>query len=274
MATTCCAPRPAVRGQESRSSGRTTAPGAGVRPSPCRDQRTPRFIFHFLEKGTIAPHAKRSRGVPRMEQPTPSELHSSEPLGSATPGCAGLLPPPLFARLRHVRLHRAASPPASLCSASPSGSAAPLALLGFAVPSPSLGGWAAQRAGRAGKEANVPPHPPSPIAASRLALAGPGAGSVGGRRSAVPTLPQALNSANAPFEQGVPPSPLGGPIAHSRRAAERRPGWTTAVGGGGGLPAGPQPWSRGQRPAGPQPGSGGAAATAATRLRGVRSRPW
>ncbi len=42
IATTCWAPSPAVRGHDSRSSGRTTAPGAGVRPSPCRVQRTPR----------------------------------------------------------------------------------------------------------------------------------------------------------------------------------------------------------------------------------------
>ncbi|CAM5668941.1 hypothetical protein SANTM175S_05661 [Streptomyces antimycoticus] len=42
MATTCCAPSPAVLGHDSRSSGLTTAPGAGVRPSPCRVQRTPR----------------------------------------------------------------------------------------------------------------------------------------------------------------------------------------------------------------------------------------
>jgi hypothetical protein len=32
IATTCCAPRPIVRGQESLSSGRTTAPGGGVCP--------------------------------------------------------------------------------------------------------------------------------------------------------------------------------------------------------------------------------------------------
>ncbi len=42
IATTCWAPSPKVRGQESRSSGRTTAPGAGVFPSPCKVQRTPR----------------------------------------------------------------------------------------------------------------------------------------------------------------------------------------------------------------------------------------
>ena len=35
MASTCCAPRPTVRPHDSRSSGRTTSPGAGARPSPC-----------------------------------------------------------------------------------------------------------------------------------------------------------------------------------------------------------------------------------------------
>ncbi|GAM44761.1 hypothetical protein NSK11_contig00010-0068 [Nocardia seriolae] len=44
MATTCCAPNPKVRGHDNRSSGRTTAPGAGVRPSPCTVQRTPKPI--------------------------------------------------------------------------------------------------------------------------------------------------------------------------------------------------------------------------------------
>src|SRR4029079_9175451 len=34
MARTCCAPRPTVRPHDSRSSGRTTSPGAGARPSP------------------------------------------------------------------------------------------------------------------------------------------------------------------------------------------------------------------------------------------------
>ncbi len=33
IATTCCAPRPAIRSEESRSPGRTTAPAGGVRPS-------------------------------------------------------------------------------------------------------------------------------------------------------------------------------------------------------------------------------------------------
>ncbi|GAB0105230.1 hypothetical protein JMUB6875_42080 [Nocardia sp. JMUB6875] len=44
MATTCCAPSPNVRGHDNRSSGRTTAPGAGVLPSPCTVQRTPNTI--------------------------------------------------------------------------------------------------------------------------------------------------------------------------------------------------------------------------------------
>ena len=35
IATTCWAPNPIVRGQESRSSGLTTSPGASLRPSPC-----------------------------------------------------------------------------------------------------------------------------------------------------------------------------------------------------------------------------------------------
>ena len=38
IATTCCAPMPTVRPHESRSSGPTTSPGAGVRPSPCNFQ--------------------------------------------------------------------------------------------------------------------------------------------------------------------------------------------------------------------------------------------
>ena len=33
IATTCWAPRPTVRGHDSRSSARTTAPGGGVLPS-------------------------------------------------------------------------------------------------------------------------------------------------------------------------------------------------------------------------------------------------
>ncbi len=33
IATTCCAPRPPIRSQDSRSPGRTTAPGGGVLPS-------------------------------------------------------------------------------------------------------------------------------------------------------------------------------------------------------------------------------------------------
>ncbi len=32
IATTCCAPRPAVRPHDSRSSGATAAPGGGVLP--------------------------------------------------------------------------------------------------------------------------------------------------------------------------------------------------------------------------------------------------
>jgi hypothetical protein len=32
IATTCCAPSPAIRSEDSRSPGRTTAPGGGVRP--------------------------------------------------------------------------------------------------------------------------------------------------------------------------------------------------------------------------------------------------
>src|SRR5690606_12748027 len=35
MATTCWAPKPIVRGQESRSSGRTIASGLTLAPSPC-----------------------------------------------------------------------------------------------------------------------------------------------------------------------------------------------------------------------------------------------
>ena len=38
IATTCWAPKPIVRGHESRSSGRTMASVATVRPSPCRVQ--------------------------------------------------------------------------------------------------------------------------------------------------------------------------------------------------------------------------------------------
>ena len=38
MATTCCIPIPAVRPHDSRSSGRTTAPGVTVLPSPCSSQ--------------------------------------------------------------------------------------------------------------------------------------------------------------------------------------------------------------------------------------------
>jgi hypothetical protein len=34
MATTCWAPNPTVRGQDSRSSGATAAPTGGVLPSP------------------------------------------------------------------------------------------------------------------------------------------------------------------------------------------------------------------------------------------------
>ncbi len=38
IATTCCSPMPTVAGQPSRSSGRTTSPGAIERPSPWRVQ--------------------------------------------------------------------------------------------------------------------------------------------------------------------------------------------------------------------------------------------
>src|SRR5258708_40246345 len=41
IATTCCAPSPTVRGQDRRSSGRTTAPGGGVLPPYATRQPTP-----------------------------------------------------------------------------------------------------------------------------------------------------------------------------------------------------------------------------------------
>ena len=46
IATTCCAPRPIVRGQESLSSGRTTSPGGGVFPSWTTRQPNKVMIDH------------------------------------------------------------------------------------------------------------------------------------------------------------------------------------------------------------------------------------
>src|SRR4051794_34006463 len=60
IATTCCAPMPTVRPQESRSSGATTSPGGGVLPSPCNVQ--PNAISAsgmtvLLVAGTVEPHS-------------------------------------------------------------------------------------------------------------------------------------------------------------------------------------------------------------------------
>lgn len=45
METTCCAPRPTVRPQVSRSSGLTTSPGARLLPSPCSFQPKPAMVL-------------------------------------------------------------------------------------------------------------------------------------------------------------------------------------------------------------------------------------
>src|SRR5690348_10803170 len=61
IATTCCAPSPTVRGQDSRSSGRTTAPGGGVLP-PCTTRHPTTAMTHTAFHVEVAPRMRGQAG--------------------------------------------------------------------------------------------------------------------------------------------------------------------------------------------------------------------
>src|SRR5215217_1810845 len=62
IATTCCAPRPTIRGQDRRSSTRTTAPGGGVLPSwTTRQLNRAMTCAPFEEPPRVPATARRGR---------------------------------------------------------------------------------------------------------------------------------------------------------------------------------------------------------------------
>ena len=69
MATTCCIPIPAVRPHDSRSSGRTTAPGVTVLPSPCSSQSRRAIASTLLVDPPWASGGAYPPAVPRESRP-------------------------------------------------------------------------------------------------------------------------------------------------------------------------------------------------------------